>query len=93
MNIISTGGADAVTIDGANWTPYIHDNFDCPTDDPKDFFEIEMPDIRFGDWNKQSSLKHNTLSYECYAYRQVIGGKRQSTSSYCTYTTHYLMLT
>jgi len=54
MNIISTGGADAVTIDGTNWTFYIHDNFDCPTDDPKDFFEIEMSDIRFGDWNKQS---------------------------------------
>ena len=47
MNIISTGGADAVTIDGRNWTLYIHDNFDCPTDDPEEFFEIEMPDIRF----------------------------------------------
>ena len=25
MNIISTGGADAVTIDGLNWTLYIHE--------------------------------------------------------------------
>ena len=57
MNIISTGGADAVTIDGINWTLY----FDCPTDDPEEFFEIDMPDIRFGDWNRKSGLKRSPL--------------------------------
>ena len=74
MNIISIGGADAVTIDGSNWTLYIHDNFDCPTDDPEEFFEIEMPDIRFGDWNAKSGLKRSPLiaSYH-YSEIQAIG--------------------
>ena len=74
MNIISTGGADAVTIDGRNWTLYIHDNFDCPTDDPEEFFEIEMPDIRFADWNKNTGLKRSPLiaSYH-YSEIQAIG--------------------
>ncbi len=70
MNIISTGGADAVTIDGINWTLYIHDNFDCPTDDPEEFFEIEMPDIRFGDWNKKSGLKRSPL-IASYHYNEI----------------------
>ncbi len=74
MNIISIGGADAVTIDGSNWTLYIHDSFDCPTDDPEEFFEIEMPDIRFGDWNVESGLKRSPLiaSYH-YSEIQAIG--------------------
>ncbi|MCK5395742.1 MAG: hypothetical protein KAJ32_07105 [Gammaproteobacteria bacterium] len=70
MNIISTGGADAVTIDGTNWTLYIHDNFDCPTDDPEDFFEIDMPDIRFGDWNKKSGLIRSPL-IASYHYNEI----------------------
>ncbi len=70
MNIISIGGADAVTIDGNNWTLYIHDNFDCPTDDPEEFFEIEMPDIRFGDWSKNSGLKHSPL-IASYHYNEI----------------------
>jgi hypothetical protein len=74
MNVISIGGADAVTIDGFNWTLYIHDTFDCPTDDPEEFFEIEMPDIRFGDWNKSSGLSRSPLisSYH-YSEIQAIG--------------------
>lgn len=74
MNIISIGGADAVTIDGSNWILYIHDNFDCPTDDPEEFFEIEMPDIRFGDWNAESGLRRSPLiaSYH-YSEIQAIG--------------------
>jgi hypothetical protein len=70
MNIISIGGADAVTIDGINWTLYIHDTFDCPTDDPEEFFEIEMPDIRFGDWNKKSGLKRSPL-IASYHYNEI----------------------
>lgn len=70
MNIISIGGADAVTIDGINWTLYIHDNFDCPTDDPEEFFEIEMPDIRFGDWNRQSGLTRSPL-IASYHYNEI----------------------
>ena len=70
MNIISTGGADAVTIDGINWTLYIHDNFDCPTDDPEEFFEIDMPDIRFGDWNRKSGLKRSPL-ITSYHYNEI----------------------
>lgn len=74
MNIISTGGADAVTIDGIHWTLYIHDNFDCPTDDPEEFFEIDMPDIRFADWSRKSGLKRSPLiaSYH-YSEIQAIG--------------------
>lgn len=70
MNIISIGGADAVTIDGSHWTLYIHDNFDCPTDDPEEFFEIDMPDIRFGDWDKKSGLKHSPL-IASYHYNEI----------------------
>lgn len=70
MNIISIGGADAVTIDGVNWTLYIHDNFDCPTDDPEEFFEIDMPDIRFGDWSKKSGLKRSPL-IASYHYNEI----------------------
>lgn len=70
MNIISIGGADAVTIDGNNWTLYIHDTFDCPTDDPKEFFEIDMPDIRFGDWDEKSGLKRSPL-IASYHYNEI----------------------
>ena len=70
MNIISIGGADAVTIDGINWTLYIHDTFDCPTDDPKEFFEIDMPDIRLGDWSKESGLRRSPL-IASYHYNQI----------------------
>ncbi|VAW55021.1 hypothetical protein MNBD_GAMMA06-1392 [hydrothermal vent metagenome] len=70
MNIISIGGADAVTIDGNNWTLYVHDDFDCPTDDPEEFFEIEMPDIRFADWSKESGLKHSPL-IASYHYNEI----------------------
>lgn len=70
MNIISTGGADAVTTDGINWTLYIHDNFDCPTDDPEEFFEIDMPDIRFGDWSEKSGLIRSPL-IASYHYNEI----------------------
>jgi hypothetical protein len=70
MNIISTGGADAVTIDGRNWVLYIHDNFDCPTDDPEEFFQIELPDIRFADWNKSTGLKRSPL-IASYHYNEI----------------------
>jgi hypothetical protein len=70
MNIISTGGADAVTIDGVNWTLYVHDNFDCPTYDPEEFFEIDMPDIRFGDWNKKTGLRRSPL-IASYHYNEI----------------------
>ncbi len=70
MNIISIGGADAVTIDGNHWTLYIHDTFDCPTDDPEEFFEIEMPDIRFGDWNEKSGLIRSPL-IASYHYNEI----------------------
>jgi hypothetical protein len=70
MNIIAIGGADAVTIDGIHWTLYIHDDFDCPTDDPEEFFEIEMPDIRFGDWDKKTGLKRSPL-IASYHYNEI----------------------
>lgn len=70
MNIISIGGADAVTIDGINWTLYIHDTFDCPTDDPEEFFEIEMPDIRFGDWSIKQGLSRSPL-IASYHYNEI----------------------
>ncbi len=70
MNIITIGGADAVTIDGYSWTLYIHDTFDCPTDDPEEFFEIDMPDIRYGDWDRQSGLKRSPL-IDSYHYNEI----------------------
>jgi len=70
MNIISIGGADAVTIDGQHWTLYIHDTFDCPTDDPQEFFEIDMPDIRYGDWDRKTGLKHSPL-IATYHYNEI----------------------
>jgi hypothetical protein len=90
MNIISIGGADAVTIDGINWTLYIHDTFDCPTDDPEEFFEVELPDIRFGDWNKKSGLRRSPLiaSYhynEIQAIGQALLDAVEKFSSQCPY--------
>lgn len=74
MNIITIGGADAVTIDGKNWVLYIHDDFDPPTDDPEEFFEIDMPDIRFGEWSREGGLKRAPLiaSYH-YEAIQALG--------------------
>jgi hypothetical protein len=57
MNIITTETADAVTIDGVNWSLYIHDTFGSHHDDPEEFAKIEMPDIRFGEWNKKNGLR------------------------------------
>lgn len=57
MNVISTGKADAVTIDGVNWDLYIHDNFGSHLDDPEEFANIELPDIRYGDWCKKNGLR------------------------------------
>ena len=70
MNIISIGGADAVTIDGINWTLYVHDTFGCPTDDPEEFFEIEMPDIRFADWSREKGLTRSPL-IASYHYNEI----------------------
>ncbi len=70
MNIISIGGADAVTIDGHHWTLYIHDTFDCPTDDPEEFFEIDMPDIRFADWDARNGLRRSPL-IASYHYNEI----------------------
>lgn len=56
MNIITTGKADAVTIDGVNWDLYIHDTFGSHLDDPEEFANIELPDIRYGDWSKKNGL-------------------------------------
>lgn len=61
MNVISIGGADAVTIDGKNWVLYIHDDFDCPTDDPEEFFEVDLPDIRYGEWSRENGLRRAPL--------------------------------
>ncbi len=73
MNIISTGGADAVTIDGHHWILYIRDTFDCPMDDPEEFLEIDMPDIRFGEWSRKSGLKRAPLiaSYHYDAIQNI----------------------
>jgi len=56
MNVISTGDADAVTIDGVNWDLYVHDHFDCTADQPEEFTQIDMPDIRYGKWNRETGF-------------------------------------
>ena len=74
MNVISTGDADAVTIDGVHWDIYIHDTFFSIDDDPEEFANIEIPDIRFGEWSEKEGLKRAPLiaSYH-YDEIQLIG--------------------
>ena len=57
MNIISTGKADAVTTDGVNWTLYIYDNFHDPDQEPEEFAQIDMPELRYGEWNLKRGLR------------------------------------
>jgi hypothetical protein len=73
MNIITTGRADAVTIDGINWSLYIHDAFGSHHDVPEEFADIEMPDIRFGEWNRKDGLKRAPVlpSYHYDEIQQV----------------------
>lgn len=70
MNIITTGKADAVTIDGINWSLYIHDTFASHHDDPEEFANIELPDIRYGEWSKKAGLKKAPV-LPCYHYDEV----------------------
>jgi hypothetical protein len=74
MNIITTGEADAVTTDGINWSLYIYDTFDSHNDEPEEFSNIEMPELRFGVWSKESGLKRAPAlpSYH-YDEIQIIG--------------------
>jgi hypothetical protein len=70
MNIISTGRADAVTIDGIEWSLYIHDTFGSHRDDPEEFANIELPDIRYGEWSKKAGLKRAPV-LPCYHYDEI----------------------
>ena len=56
MNIITTGKADAVTIDGIHWDLYIHNTFHAHKDEPDEFSHIDMPDIRYGVWCQKKGL-------------------------------------
>jgi hypothetical protein len=76
MNVITTGEADAVTTDGINWSLYIHDTFDAHTDEPEEFSNIEMPELRFGEWNKNTGLKR-APALPSYHYDEIQArGKR-----------------
>ena len=57
MNIITTGEADAVTTDGINWCLYIYDTFDTHNEEPEEFSNIDMPELRFGTWSTEAGLK------------------------------------
>ena len=70
MNIITTGTADAVTIDGINWSLYVHDTFAAHIDDPEEFANIELPDIRYGDWSEKAGLKRAPV-LPCYHYDEI----------------------
>lgn len=70
MNIIATGRADAVTIDGINWDLYIHDTFGDHPDDPEEFANIELPDIRYGEWDKKTGLRRAPV-LPSYHYDQI----------------------
>jgi len=70
MNTISTGDADAVTIDGTRWEIYIHNRFHDTDDDPEEFADISAPDIRFGEWTKKEGLKRAPSLDSCH-YTQI----------------------
>lgn len=74
MNIIALPDADAVTIDGVNWELYIHDCFHNQKSEPEEFSHIDMPDIRFGRWSRDTGLRRAPLiaSYH-YDEIQIIG--------------------
>ena len=74
MNIITTEEAEAVTTDGINWSLYIRDTFDTHIDEPEEFSNIEMPELRFGVWSAEGGLKRAPIlpSYH-YDEIQAIG--------------------
>ena len=74
MNIIALPDADAVTIDGVNWELYIHDCFHSRRAEPDEFTQVDLPDIRFGDWSRKTGLRRAPLiaSYH-YDEIQIIG--------------------
>lgn len=76
MNIITTGEADAVTTDGINWSLYTRDTFDAHNNEPEEFSNIEMPEMRFGVWNSATGLKRAS-ALPSYHYEEIQAiGKR-----------------
>lgn len=73
MNIITTGEADAVTLDGVNWELYVYDNFHTEHDEPEEFAHIDMPDIRYGEWSQDRGLRRAPAlpSYHYEEIRQI----------------------
>lgn len=70
MNIITTGKADAVTIDGVNWSLYVHDIFGSHHNDPEEFAHIKKPDIRYGEWNRKTGLRKAPV-LPSYHYNEI----------------------
>jgi len=55
MNVISVGDAEAVSIDGINWTLYLND--DELHANSYDSAECEILDIRYGTWSERQGLR------------------------------------
>lgn len=73
MNIISIGGADAVTIDGANWTRYLHHTFDYPADDPQRFLKLKCPMFALTTGAKRTASGMPLIASYHYNEIQAIG--------------------
>ena len=80
MNIITTGQADAVTIDGVNWDLYIHDTFHDHEDEPEEFARIDMPDLRYGVWSLKKGLRR-APALPSYHYDEIDAGSLRSCTS------------
>ena len=59
MNVISVGDAEAVSIDGVNWTIYLRD--DELHANSYDAAECEILDIRYGTWSSKQGLRRGPL--------------------------------
>lgn len=57
MHSVVTEWADAVTIDGRNWTLYVRG--ECLYDDPCDLQDrsISVPDVKYGTWSEQAGFR------------------------------------
>lgn len=74
MSVIDMDEADAVTLDGTNWTIYVHDERDPWAYQENIDEDIVTPDVKYGTWSAAKGFQHGpVLSTMDYPRIQRIG--------------------
>lgn len=76
MHSVVTGWADAVTIDGRNWTLYVRG--ECLYDDLRDLQEqaISVPDVKYGTWSEKTGFQRAPIRLPTFDARVREQGAR-----------------